>query len=422
MLPARRLSKVYNVCFCVCPQPLASVVIYASSFIITHVCLLLSITGASHDSLQLFECSNFFEHGTLTTEPVPTSGSAVADAIAGNQNFYFDEAVHKDKANASRDFVRLSTSHDCAAVVAVPLPCHSKVGGDPRAACPHCGKSFMLAGRPLGCLLLGIRRNTNYSIRYDSQARSTSPAIACVASTVVLARTTPPHTRREYLAKLVVLAGCLGPRVLAMQRAASPKSPSHTSSPTSKPSPQPNTPPATSPHVQAAMASSWYAPPATTPRRNSIDVGSLAGAVSWHPLTSPRTPTSLACSTLATLPEVPSLVPDVHVVQQRTSLDWLMPVPPGCPPDARMSLDSQVSAHSLAMLGSRGPSIDGRVFTQPMLGTADVMLPPSTAAIAQQLGLLDLVTASPEKLQLLEALNALQGNALGGYPPNTYGA
>lgn len=340
-----------------------------------------SITGASNDKPQtLIECSNFFNAGPLKTEPVPLSGSAVADAIAGNQNFYFDEAVHKDKANACRDFVRLSTAHDCAAIVAVPLPCHSKIGGDPRAACPHCSKSFMLAGRPLGCLLLGIRRNTDYSIR-------------------------------EYLAKLVVLAGCIGPRLLALHA---------TSSPTSQTSPRQGSPPRP-PNVSTAMASSWYAN-ATPPRRNSIDVGSLAGAVSWHPLTSPRTPTSLASSMLAPLPEAPPLVPDMRAVQPRTSLDWLVGGSGGGH-DARMSLDSQVSAHSLAMLGSRGTSFDGRLL-QPTLASASLTaadvaaLPPSTAAMAQQLGLLDLVAASPEKLQLLEALQALQNAGLGGYPPN----
>lgn len=261
--------------------------------------------------------------------------------------------------------------------------------------------------------------------------------------------------------------------------------------------------PPTIPQVNVAMASTWYngGNPATLnnnhnnspppmPRRNSIDVGSLANAASWNPLTSPRTPTtapplttSLA-ATLPTLPEIPQSLLDpalsvdpafaADFAAHRTSLDWaLASVPPNAT-DSRLSLDSQASAASMMMLGSRGSSVDGRAAAAaavllnqvtapfgsaslpPMSGAGGFMtstvptngmsfggagsyanggyggafgslsstqLPPTTAAMAQQLGLLDLVNASPDKAQLLEALRMLQlqnseglgdGYALGG--------
>lgn len=157
----------------------------------------VSITSVSGrgNAVELIEHYNFVQAGPLMRDAYfATLPSVAAEAISCNQNKYYDESVHRAKLANARDFQRASAELDCASIVCVPLPCHSRLvpvhaqatvnkGGG--VHCLACHRRMDSAARPLGCITLGIKRKVNFSIR-------------------------------EYLAKTLVLAGFIGPRVLRL--------------------------------------------------------------------------------------------------------------------------------------------------------------------------------------------------------------
>lgn len=326
-------------------------------------------------NMQLFEYYNLLEPVPLSRDAYFTAATSVAaEAIASNQNKYYDETVHRTKLAAMRDFQRAAGDQDCGSIVCVPLPCHSRLvppgvqgtvvlGGVMH--CSHCHRRMETCGRPLGCVTLGIRRNIHFSIR-------------------------------EYLAKMLVLAGLLGPRLLAPSPAVG------VSAAQAAGSAAATTAAAlagtqSSNGVNMALQSSWYTPspapaaPSLAPasaamvaladnvRRLSLDSnGQFAGL---HP----QLQALLAASVSDAPHDAPHHAAPHHdalllgvngrMSLDSSSLDTLLRVPA----NGRMSLDSQASCLSSVQLGGNGcgssrgnsldlPPLDRRLFNGSLLG------------------------------------------------------